>query len=378
MGILRLLLALAVLSSHLGHGRGICGFSLLEGKYAVECFFIISGFYMALVLNEKYNFKGSYWIFMLQRFLRLYPLYLAVGLLILAVEGIITYTTSRPCGVFHAWSQAQHIPFLAACYYCLVNVTILAQDSLWFVSQDHLTGQFFLTPYPRAYQDYCFFYLVNVPTWTLAVEMSFYLVAPFLVRKSVKIQAAFLLVSFALRWAFYLALGAKSSPWIFYFSPSCLFFFMAGSLGYHFYQKRREEFETFARSHIWIFWIFCAFIVVEGRLPYRDYFPYFFIPTAIFVVPLLFALTSRNKRDRFIGELSYPYYLIHYNVIAVTDFFLQRTYDALFGPICLIVTFVLTYILYQVIETRTEHYREHLFQKMDSSKKLQVIESKNL
>jgi peptidoglycan/LPS O-acetylase OafA/YrhL len=52
MGLLRMLLAFSVLTSHM-HGRGIFGFRILSGGLAVECFFMISGFYMALVLNEK-------------------------------------------------------------------------------------------------------------------------------------------------------------------------------------------------------------------------------------------------------------------------------------------------------------------------------------
>ena len=50
MGVLRCLLALSVLLAHDVDGW----FKLIDGAVAVQCFFLISGFYMALVLNERY------------------------------------------------------------------------------------------------------------------------------------------------------------------------------------------------------------------------------------------------------------------------------------------------------------------------------------
>ena len=35
------------------------GLTMADGVVAVEAFYIIPGFYMALVLNEKYNFPGA-------------------------------------------------------------------------------------------------------------------------------------------------------------------------------------------------------------------------------------------------------------------------------------------------------------------------------
>ena len=50
---------------------------MIWGFDAVKIFFVISGFYMALILNEKYLLKtDSYKLFITNRILRLYPLYL--------------------------------------------------------------------------------------------------------------------------------------------------------------------------------------------------------------------------------------------------------------------------------------------------------------
>lgn len=79
MGILRFLLALSVLTSHCGP---LLGTSLLPGGMAVEAFFMISGFYMALILGGKYatNDRAGMLLFYQNRALRLYPTYLLVML----------------------------------------------------------------------------------------------------------------------------------------------------------------------------------------------------------------------------------------------------------------------------------------------------------
>src|SRR5690349_20655091 len=76
MGTIRFLLALSVLLEHIGPTGPV---HLLGAHTAVQSFYIISGFYMALVLNEKYvGVNGSYTLFLGNRLLRLYPAYLAL------------------------------------------------------------------------------------------------------------------------------------------------------------------------------------------------------------------------------------------------------------------------------------------------------------
>jgi len=78
MGTLRLLLALSVAYGHLA-----VPLRFPTSDIAVQSFFVISGFYMALVLNEKYG-PGSYWLFISNRLLRLWPAYFVVLVLSLA------------------------------------------------------------------------------------------------------------------------------------------------------------------------------------------------------------------------------------------------------------------------------------------------------
>ncbi len=79
MGFLRMLLAFAVLAGH----TGVLDFEILPGPVAVRAFFLLSGFTMALVLEGRYAGLPVR-AFYLSRLLRLAPAYAAVLLLSLA------------------------------------------------------------------------------------------------------------------------------------------------------------------------------------------------------------------------------------------------------------------------------------------------------
>jgi peptidoglycan/LPS O-acetylase OafA/YrhL len=87
MGIIRVLLAIAVVVGHASSVVPNRAPKMTGGTASVEMFYMISGFYMAMVLNRKYRGPGSTWVFYMNRLLRLYPTYLAVLLLTLISRG---------------------------------------------------------------------------------------------------------------------------------------------------------------------------------------------------------------------------------------------------------------------------------------------------
>src|SRR5579884_1438107 len=74
MGILRVYLALCVIAAH-ATSNGLPR-SLHSGKEAVQIFYLISGFYMALVLSSRYDAPKAFY---LSRFLRIFPTYWIVA-----------------------------------------------------------------------------------------------------------------------------------------------------------------------------------------------------------------------------------------------------------------------------------------------------------
>src|SRR5687767_6038836 len=76
MRFLRFILAASVVAEH---STPIFGLALVGGHLALMLFFIITGFYMALILEAKYASQPSrYWLFTSNPFSRLLPSYCAV------------------------------------------------------------------------------------------------------------------------------------------------------------------------------------------------------------------------------------------------------------------------------------------------------------
>ena len=83
---------------------------MIAGNTAVKAFFIISGFYMTLVLSSKYERKRhSLWLFYSNRVLRIYPMYYATLLagILLYVAG--SFHEGKPVDRLEDWSQAAHL-----------------------------------------------------------------------------------------------------------------------------------------------------------------------------------------------------------------------------------------------------------------------------
>lgn len=81
MGVIRLLLSLSVVR---GHTEPLLGLDLVGGQRAVQLFYIVSGFYMTLILSGRYAGKSRF-LFYSNRFLRIFPLYLAALLLMMGL-----------------------------------------------------------------------------------------------------------------------------------------------------------------------------------------------------------------------------------------------------------------------------------------------------
>ncbi len=312
VGTLRLILASAVLLVHAG---SLFRFNITGGgQIPVELFYIISGFYMALVLNEKYVGPGSAGAFYVNRLLRLLPAYWVMAAIALAIYLYIYFVTGT--GLI-AWVLA-----LAG--------KIAPWRELWFlVSNAALIGIDWLPRIvPLKAPDTA---LLVAPAWTLGVELSFYAIAPFLLRKSVWTLAAVLVASLGLRLAYFAGLDLGADPWGYTFFPYELALFMAGALSYRLYDRIRDRTSgaAFGLSLVVAVLLFqvvqkgmtlsicnCDMVVVPLRTTLYVY--------AAIAVAFLFRETKSNKIDMEIGELSYPVYLAHYPLIEL--------YNVVFHP----------------------------------------------
>jgi peptidoglycan/LPS O-acetylase OafA/YrhL len=294
VGLLRFTLAAAVV---VGHTEAIFGLTSVGGEIAVEAFYMISGFYMSLVLHEKYiGPRRSYRLFITNRFLRLFPIYWSVALMVVALgiaQGL--YTGGGRWGRLSPYFESgatMHWTSLALL--AISNVIIFFQDAVLFVSSD----EFLLLP----------------QAWTISVELVFYLLAPFVVTRSVALLAGILAASVALRFALY-RVGLDYDPWTYRFFPLELAFFMMGCLSYRMLGLIRER-----PVRTWLLNLFWA-LAVGGTVFFGQMsFPgktlaYFLVVAA--ALPFVFLRTAALRCDAWIGELSYPLYLCHVMVLSV-------------------------------------------------------------
>ncbi len=310
MGILRFVLAAAVVCAHAGHTPGLF---VMFGGEAVRAFFVISGFYMTLILDSKYGSK-SRWLFYSNRALRIFPMYYAVLLLCVMLYGAAVLKTGHPVDRLLYWVQAAHLgdwPQLALL--ALAHITLVGIESTSYFSFSPEHGFALGVDLPNTVEVWRFCFLPQ--TWTVAIELCFYLVAPWLVRLRKRVLIALILANAV---AFYLVeffctnvLARTVSS---HFFPFTLMFFLAGILAYRLFHDR----PTHGPGSLAVNWTIVGLLVlacallgtVRGGLPYQ-------IAQAGFVfllflgVPFLFEQTKNWMWDRLIGELSYPMYLCH-------------------------------------------------------------------
>ncbi len=342
MGLLRVLLAIAVV---IHHSVPAFHYQMTGGPGSVQAFYIISGFYISMILNEKYVGAGSLKVFYFNRFLRLFPVYWLVLALTL-IGSWISLSTGTGGGLFEDWSTWWgSVNRWTVFYGALTNLFVFGQDAFMYLNLNQGTGNldftwnFWATPYPA-------WRLLLVPQgWTLAIELSFYLCAPWIVRRGWKGIVAVGLASIGIRVWLY-AKGMNSDPWSHRFFPSELVFFCVGALSYRFYSLFRGV--KLDRRFVWI--VTALVIVATVKFPsipqmfwYKGLCLGYYALIAI-ALPFMFMATGRSSLDNAIGELSYPIYISHFYVLKFWTRAGTDTDNAWLAQL-VVVTILLSYVL---------------------------------
>ncbi|HZG00564.1 MAG TPA: acyltransferase [Chitinophagales bacterium] len=356
MGLLRLLLEISVLASHSGQ---ILFFQFPVGSTAVRIFFMISGFYMALILDKKYlRLTNGYRLFITNRFLRLYPIYWIVLLLTLAVCAAAYFGFRQPYLLKAFATERDHPSLWGWGVIVFSNLFIFLQAALNFVSfQD---GNSFVIGKEGAVPGWHF--LLVPQAWSIGLELSFYAVSPFFVKRSWQFVAGFAIGCYGLMYVLHLVEGQVGyfGPWGQRFFPAGLIYFLAGVVAYKLYERHFKKYYTkpFA-SALLVVWIgVTSFYVYMPDPEGTGYLFYCFL--SFVTIPFVFALSNKWKWDRFIGELSYPAYLSHYVCIGMVAFVLKRFPDSSpwLGELSLLVTMAVSLAMLRFISIPIDRIRE--------------------
>lgn len=379
MGVLRLYLAICVVAIHSGK---IVPWDLHNGREAVQIFFIISGFYMQLIITcGKYQ---SIFQFYRARILRIFiPYFFALGFVV---------TTSIIWGcIFGDWLTLREAVLsgsnktTGAFLTLITNFTVFFQDWVFFFAQTkgeslHLTVNYNTSEFPL------WRYLWIPQAWSIGVELSFYLIAPFLIKKiSNRNLIIFVVAVFAARLVLYKMIGFIGDPWIYRFFPFELAHFFYGLLGARLIQRFESGFArittfadqvfqrmgklsyvVFPLSFLAGFWgqrslneigsHYAKKIVPSGGI---EIFYLLSLSEWIIIVPILFAATKHITFDRTLGELSFPIYLTHYTVAMAVHEALRK-FDAplLAGPVAVILSVILAVLFHFAFFQKFELWRQ--------------------
>ena len=170
--------------------------------------------------------------------------------------------------------------------------------------------------------------------FTLGIEISFYLIAPFLLKLSTKklfviaslsliIKSTFLI--FFSKLGIYEYFGLEGLPeakylWGYRFFPFEISYFIAGALSYRIFQEKQEYFCNPTLKNKLIAYVLVFFgITIPSRI--FNLFGIYWIFPILFVIflPILFHLFKNSKMDRIIGEISYPFYVSHLLCLRITS-----------------------------------------------------------
>jgi peptidoglycan/LPS O-acetylase OafA/YrhL len=318
MGTLRFTLALSVAYAHAG---SFFGFFILPPYIAVESFYAVSGFYMALVLSGKYSpAKSTYWLFLTNRFSRLLPSYLIVLALTLALATVV-HAHGDPLPEFmRRWTDLSILPFHDLAYMVGAQLSLIAQDGYIFlrVADNSLAfTPFFLKEKYSLVQ-----FLVVPQSWTLGLEIWFYSLAPFIVRRSVGTIVVLLFASLALRFILQFSFGYYGDPWLYRFFPSEIALFLAGVLGYRVYAHHKPQ-ESRAIEYLVIAAACLITCLTVSYWQASSRKSHAILALVICAIPFLFHYSKNARLDRHLGELSYPLYICHFLVIWTVDAFGQ-------------------------------------------------------
>ena len=345
MGLIRLLLALIVVVAHTGNSLKI----LNNGSDCVQLFFIISGFYIFLILDKKYyKLSNSYYYFITNRVLRIFPMYF--GILFLAISYALYSSKFSPrlpndlAAYVAFWDQLE-VKYLTLLI--TLNFTILGQEVLSFFSHVQDGPALIFNPEGGILSQFIF-----IPqAWSIGMEFWFYILAPFLFKLKNKQIVIIIIILVTLKYLF-LNEFSNSYNWKYRVHFFELVYFLLGGISYKLIKIKKLN----QLTRKLIFMMLIIYIVSINLFTDNLIIKWGTYLVFSLAIPVIFRLTSKSKIDKFLGDLSYPLYIIHILIIAVSREF-NITSVELRVVFIILLSILISYILNKILNP-IEKYRK--------------------
>lgn len=293
MGLFRVLLAISVVMSHFIN-RNAPFYQGFGGTNSVEIFFLISGFYIALILDKTYKSKRLFYV---NRILRLYPIYFIVCLLTLALS---LFRRGFAENLF------DYSPFVLMIS-TFSNLTLIGTDWLMFFDTSnggiHFTSSVLTGDRMRDL-------LWIGPAWSLGIEITFYALAPMLCKLRSRLLLPAIVVLVTIRILFNQSgLNFAESPFDSRFFPFELPYFLVGIILYRLKRDSKSDLKI-KLKHLYPSLIICyvAFGFVQQNLNLSRNAS---MTILITIASAIVLFSEHSEFDRKFGELSYPIYISH-------------------------------------------------------------------
>ena len=348
MGLVRLFLALSVVAAHTGFVFGV------NSEIAVEAFFIISGYLMSLILTERQSYSSNM-TFWKSRALRIYPLYWLVATLSF-VFAVFRNSLGGTVALFDVFKA---IPDAGKALLTFSNTTIFLQDVTLFASAD--SSHIFLVSNFRDHPIQLHDGLLVPQAWSLSLELTFYLLAPFVLRKKIALIGLFS-VSIFLKAALLSTGIGFVDPWSYRFFPAELTFFLAGALSHQYLKPLATKLNPTNTKFVGqaVRFMVPVYILTFPLIPGSALRSLLLVGLLLVTLPSLATTQAHSKIDSKFGEMSYPVYVWHLLVLEVFAFVLGDHFSTM--PKYLV--FAITTIATLAISVFTNRYFDKPIQTM--------------
>ena len=309
-----------------------------KGYLGVDIFFIISGYVITKILEEKFfiNYSYDFKSFYIKRILRIVPIYFFI-----ITVFIITFLLIGP----------------------LSGIDIIIKKIIFIFT---FTSNFYYLNYQKEYFDNIFQDPLN-HTWSLAVEMQFYLIFPFLLyflkknfnKKLIK-KILILIIITGIVLTYYLFCLLKNINLVFYSPIFRSWEFLLGSLVYYLNNNKKLHKNYIINQLRKVSWIFIILIIITIFFSNENY--KFLNLILITISTSLFLFLRNNSSNKnlnnypllYLGNISYSFYLWHLPILFFFNIYFENKFKFIFA---FILTLILSHFSYIYIENKLKNLK---------------------